>query len=131
MTEFKTTCNICGKEYDNFMRTFYVEDSGIKIRVCLECRSKYCRDKNVYTDHIPPFCDGGDLISHVFKTKEELLQYIVSSTTNNNICCMENDGTIVDVNKNEKFWWVRGFSSLDKGSLPNWKDKVRELYGEL
>lgn len=130
MTEFKTTCKLCGKEYDNYMRTFYVEENGIKIRVCTECRGSFCRDKYVYTNHIPSFCDGGDLISRCFNNEENLLEYILSNTKEEYICCMGDDGIIVDVSKNKKFWWVRGYSSLNNG-LPNWKNKVKELYGEL
>lgn len=58
MTDFKTTCQICGKEYDNYMRTYYVEKNGEKTRVCRECRNKFCKGKFVYTNHIPDFCDG-------------------------------------------------------------------------
>lgn len=131
MVEFKTTCQLCGKEYNNYMRTFYVEENGIKIRVCSECRRAFCIDKYVYTNHIPAFCDGGDLISHCFDTEKELLDYVLSNTTDKYICCMDNDGTIIDVSKNEKFWWVRGYSSLKQDALPNWRDKVIELYGSL
>lgn len=44
---------------------------------------------------------------------------------------MGDNRTIVDVSKSKKFWWVRGFSTLNNGALPNWRDKVKELYGEL
>lgn len=131
MTDYKTTCQICGKEYDNYMRTFYVEENGKRTIVCIECRNEFCKDKFVYTNHIPDFCDGGNLVSHCFKTEEELLQYVTSSTDENSICCMGYDGAIVNVSKSIKAWWVRGFSTLSKGTLPNWRDKVKELYGEL
>lgn len=132
MSEFETKCKLCGKKYNNYMRTFYVEEYGKKIKVCMECRKIFCRDKYVYTNHIPPFCDGGDLVSHCFKTEKELLEYILSNTDDNYICCMdEKDGAIVDVKKDKKYWWVRGFSNLKSESLPNWKSVVKELYGGL
>ena len=129
MCDFKTTCQICGKEYDNYMRTYYVEENGIKIRVCQDCRRIFCSDKHVFTNHIPTFCAGGDLISRCFKTETELLDYILTSTTDCFIACMDQDGTIVDVSKNEKFWWVRGYSTLKAHSLADWNDVVRLLYG--
>lgn len=113
------------------MRTFYVEENDIKIRVCLECRKAFCSDKHVFTNHIPAFCDGGDLVSHCFNTEEELLDYILSSTIDCYIACMSDDGTIVDVSKNEKFWWVRGYSSLKPGSLPDWRIIAKKLYGDF
>ena len=131
MYDYKTTCNICGKEYDNYMGTFYVKENGIQIRVCLECRKIFCHDKHVFTNHIPVFCDGGDLVSHCFDTEEELLEYILSSTRDGYIACMSNDGSIVNVSKNKKFWWVRGYSTLNPCALPDWKSTVNKLYGEI
>lgn len=135
--DFKTTCEVCGKEYDNYMRTFYVESQGLKTRVCTQCRSKLCQGQHVFTNYIPLFCAGEDLVSHCFSTELQLLRFINSNTKfiNSNtkedyIACMSNDGTIVDVSKNKKFWWVRGFSTLRPGSLPDWEEKVKELYGE-
>lgn len=127
---YTTTCQICDKEYDNYMRTFYVEENGIKIRVCPECRSAFCRDEYVYTNHIPPYCDGGDLISRCFATENELLKYITSNTKDNYVCCMSEEGNIIDVCKTEKFWWVRGYSNLSCGQLPDWKTVAKELYGK-
>lgn len=76
-------------------------------------------------------CDGGDLITRLFNTKEDLLQYILDNTEDGDIACMDDDdNTIVDVNANRKFWWVRGYANLDKNDLPNWRDKAIELYGE-
>ena len=128
--KFKTTCQLCNKEYDNYMRTFYVKENETKIRVCLDCRKAFCRDKYVYTNHIPTFCDGGDLVSHCFETEEQLLNHVISNTKDDYICCMDEGGTIVDVCKTKKFWWVRGFSSLSYGQLPNWKAVAEEIYGE-
>ena len=131
MSEFETKCKLCGKKYNNYMRTFYVKEYGKKIKVCMECRKEFCKDKYVYTNHIPPFCDGGDLVSHCFKTEKELLEYIQSNTKDGYICCMGEDGAIVDVKKDKKFWWVRGYSNLKNGALPNWESVAKELYGGI
>lgn len=127
---FTTTCNLCGKEYDNYMRTFYVQEKGIKIRVCPECRSAFCRDKFIFTNHIPEFCTGGDQVSHCFETEDQLLNHILSETKENYVCCMSTDGVIVDVCTNKKFWWVRGYSNLTYGQLPDWKETAEEIYGK-
>lgn len=128
--EYTTTCQLCGKEYDNYMRTFYVQEKGIKIRVCSDCRSAFWRDKYIFTNHIPAFCDGGDLVSHCFNTEEELLDHIVSKTRENYVCGMDQTGTIIDVCTTEKFWWVRGYSNLTYGQLPDWQSIADEIYGK-
>ena len=118
------------------MRTFYVQEKGIKIRVCPECRKAFCREKFIYTNHIPSFCDGGDLITHCFETEEQLLNHILSETEErhinrkNYVCCMSSDGTIIDVSTTGKFWWVRGYSNLTYGQLPNWETIAEEIYGK-
>lgn len=127
---FKTTCQFCNKEYDNYMRTYYIKTSSAKIRVCPECRTAYCRDKYVYTNHIPAFCDGGNLVSYCFNTEEELLDHITLETRENYVCGMSQDGAIIDVCTTKKFWWVRGYSNLTYGQLPNWETVAEEIYGE-
>ena len=32
--------------------------------------------------------------------------------------------------KTKKFWWVRGYSNLSYGQLPDWKTVAKEIYGE-
>lgn len=135
MSEYEALCEICGNKYDNYMRTMYIQysknDNDRKC-TCLECWRKEAIVKPYrYTNEIPMSCDGGDLITHLFNTKEDLLQYILDNTDDGDIACMDDDyNTIVDVNTNRKFWWVRGYANLDKNDLPNWKDKAIELYGE-
>ena len=126
--QFTTTCQFCSKEYNNYMRTFYVQTSSAKIRVCPECRRAFCRDKYIFTNRIPAFCDGGDLISHCFETEEQLLEHILSETKENYVCGMSSDGAIVDVCTTEKFWWVRGYSNLTYGQLPHWETIAEEIY---
>lgn len=127
---YTTTCNLCNKEYNNYMRTFYVQENKTKIRVCPDCHRAFCRDKYIFTNHIPAFCDGGDLVSHCFNTEEELLDHITSETRENYVCGMNQDGTIIDVCTTKKFWWVRGYSSLTYGQLPDWKSIANEIYGK-
>ena len=135
MSEYEALCEICGNKYDNYMRTFYIQYSkndNDKKCVCAECWRKEAIVKPYrYTNEIPMSCDGGDFITRLFNTKEDLLQYVLDDTDDGDIACMDDDdNTIVDVNVNRKFWWVRGYANLDKNDLPNWKDKAIELYGE-
>ena len=129
--EFKTTCEVCGKEYDNYMRTFYINKQNKRTRVCLNCRNELS-EGYIYTNHIPAFCAGGDLDTYCFPVEEQLLRHIHKNTIKNYIACMDySDGIIVDVCTTEKFWWVRGYSNLSQGKLPDWKEKVKELYGDI
>ena len=135
MSECEALCEICGNKYNNYMRTMYIQysknDNDRKC-TCLECWRKEAIVKPYrYTNEIPMSCDGGDFITRVFNTKEDLLQYVLDNTDDGDIACMDDDdNTIIDVNANRKFWWVRGYAILDKNDLPNWKDKAIELYGE-
>ena len=135
MSEYEALCEICGNKYNNYMRTMYIQysknDNDRKC-TCLECWRKEAIVKPYrYTNEIPMSCDGGDLITRLFNTKEDLLQYVLDNTNDGDIACMDDDdNTIVDVNANRKFWWARGYANLDKSALSNWRDKERELYGE-
>ena len=135
MSECEALCEICGNKYNNYMRTMYIQysknDNDRKC-TCLECWRKEAIVKPYrYTNEIPMSCDGGDFITRVFNTKEDLLQYVLDNTDDGDIACMDDDdNTIIDVNANRKFWWVRGYAILDKNDLPNWKTKIIELYGD-
>ena len=132
MSEYEALCEICGNKYNNYMRTLYIQysknDNDRKC-TCLECWRKEAIVKPYrYTNEIPMSCDGGDFITRVFNTKEDLLQYVLDNTDDGDIACMDDDdNTIIDVNANRKFWWVRGYAILDKNDLPNWKTKIIEL----
>ena len=135
MSECEALCEICGNKYNNYMRTMYIQysknDNDRKC-TCLECWRKEAIVKPYrYTNEIPMSCDGGDFITRVFNTKEDLLQYVLDNTDDGDIACMDDDdNTIIDVNANRKFCWVRGYAILDKNDLPNWKTKIIELYGD-
>jgi hypothetical protein len=128
---YTTTCELCGKEYDNYHCTFYIqEENGNKIKVCMRCRKSYCENKKyTFMNHIPNFFDGGVCTTICFNTEEELLKYIEDNTKENYIVCMADDGDIIDVSKQGKGWWVRGYSTLTPGKLPNWRG-VAKLYHE-
>lgn len=130
--EFTTKCEVCGKEYDNYFRTFYVEEKGIKTKVCSHCGTELLKNKEyVYHKEIPTYVDGADLVYKVLDSEEEALNYIKENTEENYIACMSRTGNaIIDVCKTEKFWWVRGYVKLTKGVLPYWEDVAEELYGK-
>ena len=135
MSEYEALCEICGAKYNNYFRTMYIQYSNNendKKCTCLKCwREQAVIKPYRYTNHIPDFCDGGNLITILFDTKEDLLKYILQNTKDNKIACIsENGDEVIDVNTDEKYWWVRGYANLDKNDLPNWRDKVIELYGE-
>ena len=119
------------------MRTFYINehktDPPIKIRVCLDCRKIYDK-RHWFTPHIPTYVDGSDLITECFDTEQELYQYLKDETKDIFIMCTDGYGDIIDVSKKSKFWWVRGHVNSKEDFLhilPNWKDVVKELYGDL
>ena len=129
--DYTTTCELCGKEYENYHLTFYILENGEKTRVCKKCRKSFIDNrKYVFVNYVPGYCDGCDSIARSFNTEEELLEYINANTEDGTIACM-GDNNIIDVYKNKKFWWVRGYSTLTKGKLPNWKDMVISLHGEI
>ena len=136
--DFMSKCEVCGKEYDSYMRTFFVQnsnDESSKKCCCRECLNKEAAKKpHRYTNHIPSFCDGGDLIIRLFDTKEELIEWLKDnlnySKDTEELCCSE-DGSIITVKKTEKYWWVHGFSTLEKYDLPYWREVVIKLYGNI
>lgn len=136
MKDFLETCDICGEKYDAYMRTFWVQcssDNKDQKCCCPKCWSEQAELKpHRYTNHIPTFCDGGDLITRLFDTKEELISWLrenLNIKDNEELCC-SNDGNIITVNKDKKFWWVHGYSTLKKGDLPYWKETAEKYYGE-
>lgn len=137
MSDFISKCKICGKEYDNYMRTFYIQYSNNENDrkcCCQECWHREAHKKpHMYTNHIPTFCDGGDLITRLFDTKEELFCWIVNNikTDENDVLCCSHDGNIITVNKKIKHWWVHGFSTLEQGDLPDWRGTVIRYHGSL
>lgn len=128
-------CNICGRNYSNYMRTFYVENKGEKTLVCNECRKETTYGKISYTNYIPTFVDGGDIVTKIFETKQELKDFILKDTDEEDIATLKIDTTvenfskivpeytIIDVVKNEQDrWYVRGWVSCEI-DLPKFEKK--------
>lgn len=136
MTEFTSKCDICGNNYDSYMRTFYIQysmDRRDRKCVCLECLGKESVKKPYkFVNHIPTFCDGGDLIVRLFDTKEELIEWIKNKYYKEyeEICC-DGNGLIITVNKSTKCWWVVGNSNLKNYDFPDWKETVIKYHGSL
>lgn len=125
MCKYTTICENCGEEYINYFRTFYVKENGIKRCVCEQCRNDLRNGKIWFTDHIPAFVDGADLLTIIFNSIEELTKHIVSETDSDFIATYS-DGIITDVNKNENHWWVRGYVSHEI-SLPEFYETITKL----
>lgn len=135
--DFISKCEICGKEYDSYHTTFYIQysrnDDDRKC-ACPDCigKEKNCKPYR-FANHLPMYCDGFDTIVNMFDTKEEAVEWILNKYQDspNRIVCMDKAGVILTVSKDEKFWWVVGGSNLETGTFPNWKEKVIELHGSL
>lgn len=123
--EYTTKCENCGNLYDNYMRTFFIEEKGERKCVCLDCRNNLRKGKIWYTNHIPTFCDGGDLITRIFDSIEDLTDFVLSKTDNDDIATFS-DYTIVYVRKNRNYWWVRGYVS-HKIDLPTFNETIKKL----
>jgi hypothetical protein len=123
--EYTTKCENCGNLYDNYMRTFFIEEKGERKCVCLDCRKSLCKGKIWYTNHIPTFCDGGNLVTKIFESVADLADFILKKTDADDIATF-GDYTIVDVSKSRKYWWVRGYvsHSLD---LPTFNETIEKL----
>lgn len=141
MSDYTTECKICGKEYENYHMTFYIENNDTTTCVCRDCfydKIKNIKDNKFYFhNHIPNFVDGASKVLKIFDTKEELIDFINTSfKKDNNIICREynmHDQTldIITVQTDEKHWWVHGTTNLPKEIFPDWKLKVIELFGEI
>lgn len=127
MSEFYFTakCENCGEEYDNYMRTLFIEEKEKRTCVCLDCRNKLSKGKIYYTNHIPAFCDGGNLVTRIFDSVDELKQFVLNQADEKEIVTFD-DYTIVEVRKNEKYWWVRGFVSHNL-DLPDFHKTLVDL----
>lgn len=133
---FKAKCEICGKEYDNYMRTFYIQysdnDNDRKC-CCSVCKCNEIISKPYkFTNYIPDFVDGGNLITRLFDTKDDLVKWLNKTYNNENeeLCCSDS-GTIVIVDKKKRQWRIEGFSNLKKGDLPDWEETVIKYHKSI
>lgn len=132
----RARCEICSKTYDSYMRTLYVQYSNDETDIkccCPKCLSKEVQKKpHRYTNHIPQYVDGGRLITRLFDTKEDLICWLKDTFADENkVLCCTDYGTIVTVNKNKKFWWTEGYSTLSKGDLPNNSEVIVKYHGKV
>lgn len=135
----KRKCELCGKEYEGRMRTLYIQhyNNPNKVCCCGECLHKETKKKpHSYTNSIPAYVEGGNVITVLFDRKDDLISYIKNNVFDEaekekGEICIGDDGKIVYVDKTRKWWWVSGFSTLRHGDLPNWREKVIEYHGSL
>ena len=131
----KRHCDFCNKDFEH---NGYERD--VKIRVhhkednyrqccgsCFKTQQNNLRDSIVFVNYLPTFCDGGTYKYEVFKTIEELIQFLdnkyINSTKAQNILCCEKDCIIVVCEEN---WYVVGYVNRNMCDyLPYWKDKVK------
>lgn len=134
----KRHCDFCNKDFEH---NGYERD--VKIRVhhkedkymqccgsCFKTQEYYnlCDYKGIiFVNDIPTFCDGGTYKYEVFKTVEELIQFLnkkyINSTKAENILCCEKDCIIIVCEEN---WYVAGWVNRSMSDyLPYWKDKVK------
>lgn len=125
MDDCTVKCENCGNNYGCYMRTFYIQENGIKKCVCNDCRENLRKGKIWYTNYIPSFCDGGDVVTRIFDSIEQLNEYVNSKTDKDYIATFD-DFAIVDVNKDHSEWWVRGFVS-EKINLPEFYETIDKL----
>lgn len=135
--DYIAKCEICGKEYDSYHTTLYVQYSdnpNNRKCCCLDCIGEESKKKPYnFIKHLPMFCDGFDTTMNLFDTKDDIVNWIIKNyqRSSNEIICMDTDGKILIVTKDKKLWIVVGNTNLEKDTFPNWKDKVIELHGSL
>lgn len=77
--------------------------------------------------HIPTFINGVTVDVRTFDTKEELVEYVKRlfdrhNKENGKILCMSKDGYIIEVKDSGNYWWVIGYTNLEVGTFPDWKE---------
>lgn len=128
------SCFKCGKDCS----TIGCGESILKIDgkiVCEDCFQN-CIEENkkfgkyCFEPYIPPFCTGFEKEVKIFETKEGLLDFL-ESTKIDKYTVAHGDNlkgllTIMNISKNGKAWYVRGFVYIDDTlGLPNWKELQR------
>lgn len=132
----KIKCSICGKEYDNYKRTFYIQYSTDKDKkcCCLSCMNKNAKLKPYrFRNYVPNYYKGEDVITSLFDTKNDLIVWLNKEYGKNGekILCCDDTGDIITVDTEKPFWWVVGCSNLKQVDLPNWKETVVKYHGNI
>ena len=127
----KCKCELCGVEYDNYMRTFKVNG---KI-VCNNCFNSEIKKINnsgkfYFYPHIPSSCEGCDVNMDVFDNIPDLLnrlkEYEEYGTLAVDNCDEETDVSnyVMTVSDDRKHWWVHGFTNA-KLNLPDYESLIK------
>ena len=108
---------------DYEFRTFAVTYKDKKKKVSQDEFHKEL-DKYAYTfaPHIPAFVDGAELNGRGFDTEDELIEFLKTRVGKDYICCMDDEGEIVEVHKDGHPWYVLGYTNLKPWVLPDWHE---------
>lgn len=131
--DFIAKCEFCGKEYDSYVRTFYIQypgDNGDRKCCCLECRKgKMVLKPYRFINHVPTYVDGADIVARLFDYKTDLIEWLKKEYSRENEVLCYDEGLVMTLSKKEKFWWVLGHANLEKGDLPDWRETAAKYYG--
>ena len=128
--EFKAVCEICGKDYDNYMRTFKLKVRNSVKTLCHDCFKTELKrieqsDKFWFYPHIPGFCEGCDLQLEVFDSLAELSKKLKEFKQYGTLATDDADNPptfVMTVEDNGEHWWVHGYSNGAKAlNLPDWR----------
>lgn len=116
--EIKTICQECGKEYDNFMRTFKIKNDDKELTVCRNCQDKYekmaeSNNEIWFLPHIPAFCEGGDLTLRIFKNIKDFTDFLntIPSKKEKIVYGDQSIDMVMTIDNSGKNWWVRGYTN--------------------
>lgn len=136
---FTAKCDFCGKTYNCSHAKIFIQhgdDESSRKCCCLECRDKEEKKPYWFENHVPDFCDGAKKIVRLFDSKEQLLQWLYKEFEDEDYkigmnSISKSHAAIISVRKSEKFWWVEGWTDLESGSFPDWRDIVVKYHGEV
>lgn len=126
--EIRAICQKCGKEYDNFMRTFKVKTDDEDFIVCKECQDKYKEMAELHNEiwflaHIPAFCTGGNLTLRIFKNTKDFTDFL-STLPLKKDKIVYSDNMVMTIDNKGKNWWVHGYTnaSLKELGYEHWEN---------
>lgn len=129
-------CFKCGEDCSDIVCGGNILKIDGKI-ICRECFEEFVREnqklgKYCFEPYLPTFCTGFEKEAKVFETKEELLDFLEDTKIDNYTVAYGDDLrdllTILDVSKDGKDWYVRGYVYTDDTlGLPNWR-KIQKVF---
>ena len=131
-------CFKCGKDCSDIACGGNILKIDGKV-VCRECFKNYIEDKEnhrlgkyIFEPYIPAFCTGFEKEAKVFDNEKDLLDFLESQKLEDYIVACGKDTkdyyTILNVSKNGKDWYVRGYVYTDnKIDLPDWR-KLQKVF---